>query len=299
MLLIAQNHFQLIVEVGLILLATMIFVLNLVPLSLSVVTFLSLALSGVFTLVFGADLAFLVLSFGQHEFTHPFGPIALLAIITALASLKVMEESGVNIATLKRVVYLFLIGITVFGGAMHRSFLLLWFIGLFIGYTIISKSFRQQSILTMRRIGMFIGAALVAFGLLEIVARISGMEVFYPILRISRLAQNSLASLKLVVENTWLIGHDPASSYWSNSSGFADGYISLPMQFILMFGLPFPLFFGLLVTRKDTIDYMLPGIFGYAYDFGYLTFIILLLIVLGTIVVGLKHFPSNHWIVPV
>ena len=71
MLLIAQNHFQLIVEVGLILLATMIFVLNLVPLSLSVVTFLSLALSGVFTLVFGADLAFLVLSFGQHEFTHP------------------------------------------------------------------------------------------------------------------------------------------------------------------------------------------------------------------------------------
>ena len=86
-------------------------------------------------------------------------------------------------------------------------------------------------------------------------------------LRISRLAANSLSSLKLVVENTWLIGHDPASSYWSNSSGFADGYISLPMQFILMFGLPFPLFFGLLVTRKDTIDYML--------------------IVLGTIIVGL------------
>ena len=59
------------------------------------------------------------------------------------------------------------------------------------------------------------------------------------------------------------------------------------MQFILLFGLPFPLFFGLLVTRKDTIDYMLPGIFGYAYDFGYLTFLILLLIVLGTIIVGL------------
>ena len=288
MLLIAQNHFQLIVEVGLILLATMIFVINLVPLSLSVVTFLSLFLSGGFTLLFGADLAFLVLSFGQHEFTHPFGPIALLAIITALASLKVMEESGVNVSRLKTIVYLLLAGITVFGGAMHRSFLLLWFIGLFIGYTIISKSFRQQSILTMRRIGMFFGAALVAFGILEIVARISGMEVFSPLLRISRLAQNSLSSLKLVVGNTWLIGHDPTSSYWSNSSGFADGYISLPMQFILMFGLPFPLFFGLLVTRKDTIDYMLPGIFGYAYDFGYLTFIVLLLIVLGTIVVGLK-----------
>lgn len=288
MLLIAQNHFQLIIEVGLILLATMIFILNLVPLSLSVVTFLSLFLSGGFTLLFGADLAFLILSFGQHEFTHPFGPIALLAIMTALASLKVMEESGVNVARLKRIVYIFLGGITIFGGAMHRSFLLLWFVGLFIGYTIISKSFRQQSILTFRRILTFLGLGVVAFGLLEIVARISGMEIFSPILRISRLATNSLSSLKLVVENTWLIGHDPSSSYWSNSSGFADGYISLPMQFILMFGLPFPLFFGLLVTKKDTIDYMLPGIFGYAYDFGYLTFIILLLIVLGTIIVGLK-----------
>ena len=288
MLLIAQNHFQLIVAVGLILLATMIFILNLVPLSLSVVTFLSLFLSGGFTLLFGADLVFLILSFGQHEFTHPFGPIALLAIMTALASLKVMQESGVNVARLRRIVYIFLGGITVFGGAMHRSFLLLWFVGLFIGYTIISKSFRQKSILTFRRILAFLGLGVVAFGLLEIVARISGMEIFSPMLRISRLAQNSVSSLKLVVENTWLIGHDPASSYWSNSSGFADGYISLPMQFILMFGLPFPLFFGLLVTKKDTIDYMLPGIFGYAYDFGYLTFIILLLIVLGTIVVGLK-----------
>ncbi len=288
MLLIAQNHFQLIVEVGLILLATMIFILNLVPLSLSVVTFLSLFLSGGFTLLFGADLIFLVLSFGQHEFTHPFGPIALLAIMTALASLKVMQESGVNVARLRRIVYIFLGGITIFGGAMHRSFLLLWFVGLFIGYTIISKSFRQKSILTFKRILAFLGLGVVAFGLLEIVARISGMEIFSPMLRISRLAQNSVSSLKLVVENTWLIGHDPASSYWSNSSGFADGYISLPMQFILMFGLPFPLFFGLLVTKKDTIDYMLPGIFGYAYDFGYITFIILLLIVLGTIVVGLK-----------
>ena len=54
MLLIAQNHFQLIVEVGLILLATMIFVLNLVPLSLSVVTFLSLFLSAGFTLLLSA-----------------------------------------------------------------------------------------------------------------------------------------------------------------------------------------------------------------------------------------------------
>ena len=42
---------------------------------------------------------------------------------------------------------------------------------------------------------------------------------------------------------------------------FAEGYITLPMQLIIFFGLPFPLFCGVLVNQKDTIDYMLPGIF--------------------------------------
>ena len=288
MLLIAQNHFQLILEVALIMLASMIFIINLVPLSLSVVTFLSLGLSIGFTLLFGGDLMLLVLSFGQHEFTHPFGPIALLAIITALASLKVMEESGVNVAGLRRLVIGLLLAITIFGGLMHRSFLLLWFLGLFIGYTIISKSFRQQAIISFKLILGFLGVGALAFGLLEIVSRITGMEIFSPLLRISRLDENSLASVKLVLDNTWLIGHDPASSYWSASTGFADGYISLPMSFILMFGLPFPLFFGMLVTKKDAIDYMLPGTFGYAYDFGYLTLIAIVLIILATVIIGLK-----------
>ena len=121
MLLIAQNHFQLILEVSLIMLASMIFIINLVPLSLSVVTFLSLGLSAGFALLFGGDLMLLVLSFGQHEFTHPFGPIALLAIITALSSLKVMEESGVNVAGLRRLVIGLLLAITIFGGLMHRA----------------------------------------------------------------------------------------------------------------------------------------------------------------------------------
>lgn len=287
---IAQNHFQLILEVGLILLATMIFTINLVPLSLSVVTFLSLFLSGGFTLLFAGDMALLVLSFGQHEFTHPFGPIALLAIITALASMKVMEESGVNVALLKRGVYALLLGITVFGGLMHRSFLLLWILGLFIGYVLISKSFRQKSFLTIKRVCLFLGIGVVAFGSLEIISRISGMEVFSPLLRISRIENYSLSSLKMVLGNTYLIGHNPASSYWGAdvSTGFADGYISLPMSFILMFGLPFPLFFGLLVSKKDTIDYMLPGIFGYSYDFGYLTILALLAFTIITVVLGLK-----------
>ena len=60
------------------------------------------------------------------------------------------------------------------------------------------------------------------------------------------------------------------------------------MQLILFFGLPFPLFFGVLVNQKDTIDYMLPGIFGYGFDFGYLGLIGMMVFVLGTIVIGFK-----------
>ena len=57
MLLIAQNHLQLIVEVGVMLFVTLVFCLNLIPLSLSVVTFLSLFIMGGFTLLFGADIS--------------------------------------------------------------------------------------------------------------------------------------------------------------------------------------------------------------------------------------------------
>ena len=45
MMLIAQNHLQLILEVGAMLFVTLVFCLNLIPLSLSVVTFLSLFFS--------------------------------------------------------------------------------------------------------------------------------------------------------------------------------------------------------------------------------------------------------------
>ena len=150
MLLIAQNHLQLIVEVGIMLFVTWVFALNLIPLSLSVGTFLSLFLMGGFTLLFGADIALLIISSSQAEFTHPFGPLALLGAVTALASLKVMKESGVDIRPLRRFVILFLVGITVFGGLMHRSFLILWVIGLFFGYLIISKSFREKSVFTFK-----------------------------------------------------------------------------------------------------------------------------------------------------
>ena len=289
MLLIAQNHLQLIVEVAVMLFVTWVFALNLIPLSLSVVTFLSLFLMGGFTLIFAGDIALLVLSSSQAEFTHPFGPIALLGTVAALASLKVMKESGVDIRPLRRFVILFLAGITIFGGLMHRSFLILWLIGLFFGYLIISKSFREKSIFTARRIGMFLGAAAVGFVLLEVVARVSGMTIFSPLLRLGRIEQYSASSIKTVLSNIQLIGHNANASYWgAEGTAFAEGYITLPMQLVLFFGLPFPMFFGILVNQKDTIDYMLPGIFGYGFDFGILGLIGLMVFVLGTIIIGFK-----------
>ncbi|MDO5831423.1 MAG: hypothetical protein Q4Q14_01170 [Methanobrevibacter sp.] len=289
MLLIAQNHLQLILEVGLMLFVTLVFCLNLIPLSLSVVTFLSLFLMGGFTLLFGADIALLVISASQAEFTHPFGPIALLGAVTALASLKVMKESGVDIRPLRRFVILFIGCITIFGGLMHRSFLILWLLGLFLGYLIISKSFREKSVFTMRRILIFLGAAGVGFVLLEVIARVSGMTIFSPLLRMGRIEQYSFSSIKTVLHNIQLIGHNAKASYWgAEGTAFAEGYITLPMQFVLFFGLPFPMFFGVLVNQKDTIDYMLPGIFGWGFDFGILGLVGLMAFVLGTILIGFK-----------
>ena len=286
-MLIAQNHLQLILEVGLMIFIMLVFFLNLVPLSLSVVTFLSLFLAGGFTLLFGADIALLVISSSQAEFTHPFGPIALL--VTALASLKVMKSSGVDVRPLRRFVLLFIVGITVFGGLMHRSFLFLWFLGLFIGYTILSKSFREKSLFTLKRIFLFIALGVAGFFSLEVISRISGMTIFSPMLRLSRIEQFSSSSVKMVLNNIQLIGHNGNASYWgAEGTAFAEGYITLPMQLVLFFGLPFPMFFGILVNQKDTVDYMLPGILGYGFDFGYLGLIGLIVFVLGTIIIGFK-----------
>ena len=172
---------------------------------------------------------------------------------------------------------------------MHRSFLLLWILGLFIGYLIISKSFREKSIFTLRRILIFLGVAVAGFLSLEVIARISGMTIFSPMLRLSRLEQYSLSSVKMVLNNIQLIGHNGNASYWgAEGTAFAEGYITLPMQLVLFFGLPFPMFFGILVNQKDTVDYMLPGIMGYGFDFGYLGLIGLIVFVLGTIIIGLK-----------
>ena len=141
----------------------------------------------------------------------------------------------------------------------------------------------------MKRILMFIGIAIAGFLGLEGIARLTGMTIFSPLLRLQRIEQYSTTSIKMVLNNTQLIGHNGASSFWgTEGTAFAEGYITLPMQLILFFGLPFPLFFGVLVNQKDTIDYMLPGIMGYTYDFGYLGLIGLMVFVLVTIIVGFK-----------
>ncbi|MDR3222975.1 MAG: hypothetical protein LBT66_04460 [Methanobrevibacter sp.] len=287
--LIAENHFQFILEVGILIFASVFFILNLAPISLSIVTLLALILSIAFTFLFGVDLGLLFLSFGQHELTHPLGSIALLTVITGFASLKIMENSGVNVRKIKIFFTMLVVLITIFGGLMHRSFLLLWIVGLFIGFLIISKSFREKSLLSIKQIITFLGIGIFGFIGLEIVSEVLSMEVFSPLLRVARIGENSLGSIKMVLGNTYLIGHNPESTYWQSAGlGFADGYISLPMQLILIFGLPFPLFFGLLSTKKDLIDYMLPGTMGYSYDFGYLGLVVLLAFTAITTLVGLK-----------
>jgi hypothetical protein len=241
------------------------------------------------SVLFGIDAIFLFVSFGQSEFSHPFGPIALLAIVTALAALPMMKEAGIGVGRLKLFIYLILILLTVFGGLVHRSFLILWILGLVIGYWILSKSFRQQSILSIKKVVASIVAVLAAFGVLELLSNILQMPVLSPLLRIARIESNSGPGLNLVINNITLLGHVQNSSFWGSSGlGFGDGYITLPINLITSFGLPFPVFYGLLVNKKDVVDYMLPGIFGWGYDFGYLTLFFLLLWCVGVIIIGFK-----------
>ncbi|MDR0913086.1 MAG: hypothetical protein LBM96_10860 [Methanobrevibacter sp.] len=289
MALIAQNHFQFILEIGAIVFALVFFVLNFLPMTISIITFVALAAMGLFAFFFGLDLLSLFTSSGQSELTHPFGPVVLLFTIVALASLKIMKNSGSNVFGLNRIVWILIGAITLFGALMHRSFLLLWLVGLFIGYFILNESFREKTILSFKRILLFLCGGAILFGLLELVSQVLQMTIFSPLARISRIESNSISSIKMVFENLQLIGHNGNASFWgTDGTAFAEGYIALPASFILFFGLPFPLFFGYLITQKDTVDYMLPGILGYGFDFGFLGFLVLILFVLATIFIGFK-----------
>ena len=290
MALIAQTNLQFIVEVAIFIQIAVMLLLNIIPFSLSLVLFLALILGVGLTLLFGADALFLFLpGMSHHEFTHPYGSLAILAVITLLAALPMMQQVGIKVRNLKGFTILMIIIITVVGGLMHRSFLLLWFLGLVVGLFIISKSFRQKSIFTIKRIILGITVVLAGFGSLELLSRLLSMPILSPLLRLERIETNALASVELVIRNTTLFGHVPTSSYWGASDpGSSSGYISLPINMIMLFGLPLPVFFGILVTKKDVIDYMLPGTFGFAYDFGYVVLFLLLVWCVFVMFLGFK-----------
>ncbi len=287
--LIAHNHLQFILEISVIIYVGIMFLLNIVPISLSLVLFIALVAGLGFCLMFGMDALFLFLPLSHYEFTHPYGPIAILAVVTALSALPMMKEVGIKITHLRLFIYLIIGFITVAGGLMHRSFLILWFLGLLIGFFIISKSFRQKSAFTVKKVFTVVIVGLLGFGALEFLSNVLDMSILSPLLRISRIEQYSLPSISMVIKNATFLGHAQGSCYWGTEClGGSDGYISLPISLVLMFGLPFPLFYGILVSKKDVIDYMLPGIFGVSFDFGYGFLILLLIWFVAVLFIGFK-----------
>ncbi len=290
MVLIAQNNLEFILEFAILMQIAIIIFFNLIKISLSRVMLFSLVLAIGLTLLFSFDaLALFIPVLGLHEFTHTYGPIALMAIVSAWAALSTMSEVGIGVLSIKRFIFLLIILITIVGGLVHRDFLILWIIGLIFGFFLISKSFRQKSFLTAKRVIAVVTVIIVGFTSLELLSRILGMTILSPIVRIDRIIQNAAPSLQLVIKNTTLFGHVQGSSYWGASdTGSSSGYIALPVFIILAFGLPYQIFFGTLVTKKDIIDYFVPGIFGYAFDFGYIVLILLLAWCIFVIAIGLK-----------
>lgn len=265
------------------------FLFNLIPLSLSLVIFIALIGSLGFLVMFGIDAAFLFLPLSHYEFAHPYGPLALFAVLTTLAALPMMKEVGIKITHLRLFIYIIIALITIFGGLMHRSFLLFWFLGLLLGFFIISKSFRQKTVFSIKRVLMVTVVVLIGFSSLELLASVLKMPILSPLLRLERIEEYSLPSLLNVLKNSTIFGHVQGSCFWgSQCTGGSEGYVTLPMSLITLFGLPFPLFYGILVTKKDVIDYMLPGIFGFTFDFGYAVLILLLLWCVGVIILGFK-----------
>jgi hypothetical protein len=298
-MLIPQNHLQFIIEVALIIHMGIILLFNIIAIPLSMVLFLALILTILLAGLFSVDTAFLFLPYvTHHEFTHPYGPLAVFAWVTLSASAGLLSEVDIRSSSIKALSIILFVIIAIAGGLMHRSFFILWLLGWILGYIIMSKSFQRSVKVTPKMIGTIIVAGLAGFGILEIISRIFNATVLSPMLRLSRLQDNAIPSLKMVIYNTVLWGHAQGSCFWgSDCLGGSDGYLSLPMNMINYFTLPFPLFYGVLVVKKDVIDYMLPGIFGVAFDFGYGGLILLLgwcLVVICTGFYILREYRSKR-----
>ena len=289
MSLIASSHLMLILEFAILMHIGVLLLLNFIPLNFSLVFVLSLILGVGITVLFGIDAVCLILPmFNHHEFTHPYGPLAILVVVTSWAIIPVIEDQGSKTSNIKLLVILITAGITIFGAIVHRDFLIMWALGLLVGFLIISKNFkRESSYLNVRNVLLGVIGMLVLFALMEGLSQLLGMEIISPLSRIDRMSNNQLSSLKLVIGNTNLFGHTANATYWGNAGlGNGDGYISLPLTFVTLFGLPLPLFYGILVTKKDVVDYFLPGIFGFGFDFGYLFLIVMIIWIISVILIG-------------
>lgn len=290
-----QNHLQFIIEVAILIYAGVILFFNIITIPLSMVLFLFLILTVLIAALFGIDAAFLFLPYvSHHEFTHPFGPLAVFAWVTLMASANLLSEVDIRSSSIKALAIILFGIIAISGGLMHRSFILLWLVGWLMGTIIMSKSFKRSSKITPKRIGAVIIATLAAFGILELLAKIFNQPVLSPLLRLTRLEEFAIPSLKMVIQNTTLWGHVQSTCYWGASClAGSDGYISLPMSLVYLFTLPFPLFAGVLVVKKDVIDYMLPGIFGLAFDFGY--GVMFLILIWAIIIMGIGFYTLRKY----
>ncbi|MEN4005929.1 MAG: hypothetical protein PQ964_00985 [Methanobacteriaceae archaeon] len=277
-MLIAQNHLQLILEFAIIIHLGVILLFNIISISLSMVIFIALVLTVLLAVVFGVDAGFLFLPAMPHyEFAHPYGAIAVFAWVTLAASVSLLREVEIKSRSIHALSLILFVAIAIAGGLMHRSFLILWFLGWMVGAIIMSKSFKKTSKLTPKRFLMAGVAALSGFGILEILSQIFNAPIISPLLRVARIEEHSLPSIVMVLKNTTLWGHVQGSCHWGYQClGGSDGYVSLPITLIHFLTLPFPLFYGVLVAKKDHIDYMLPGIFAISFDFGYIALLVLI-----------------------
>jgi len=259
---------------------------------------LSILLLAVLMLMFFVDMLSLFLPLPRHEFTHPFGPLTLAAWASARYLIGLLEARGISAARRTRPVLNTLWLFTgIFGGVMHRDYLLSWLL-CWIGTEYLIS--RQLEVGT--RIGALAAragqmsrrviAAVSAIGvglllLMEAAARVLNKPVLSPALRVKRFAEYTVPGLDFIRKNAYLVGHStkslPAGYHWC---GFGDGFVTLPVGYLVMFNLNVPTLHGALVARKDLLDYMLPGVFVWAFDFGYVGAFLLSLWVGITLYVG-------------
>ncbi len=247
--------------------------------------------------LFSMDALSIFLPVPRHEFTHPFGPIALMAWATARYLLQILENSGISAVQRTKIYYnliWILIGIT--GGVVHRDFFLSWLIcwlfvehvvTKYVGSTRLGTVVRTMAEKRKKVIIMGTGFGAAVYAVLEILAKVLNKPVLSPSLRIYRFTKYTLPALDFIKKYTRFIGHStkglPPGYHWR---GFGDGIVTLPIGYLMAFRLDVPTLHGTLVVKKDLIDYMLPGLFAWTFDFGYLGPLILCLWIGSTVYVG-------------